>query len=112
MLWLKRARNEGTEEYVLHPSLKLRRIVSGLPAPDRQISVAPACRLMPAPRAVPFLDLEDMEIPCEHDGKIVGNVRAKHSMRNELMSRSELETRQKSAGFPTPTRFGFITGRV
>jgi hypothetical protein len=45
MLWLKRARNECTEEYVLHPSLKLRRIVSGLPAPDRQISVAPACRV-------------------------------------------------------------------
>jgi hypothetical protein len=41
---------------------------------------------MPAPRAVPFFDLEDLGIPFEHEGKIVGNVRAKHLVRNELMA--------------------------
>jgi hypothetical protein len=62
-------------------------------------------RLMPAPRAVPFLDVEDMEILFEHNEKIVRNVRAKHLMRNELMAWSELKDQAGKCGLPIINAF-------
>jgi hypothetical protein len=69
-----------------------------LPAPGSQSSLAmrpsqssaltqrwPA-GLVPAPRAVPSPDIEDMEILFEQHGKIVGNVRAEYLTRNELVN--------------------------